>query len=146
MKELRTSIEIHAPEEKIWKILTNFSAYPEWNPFIRSLTGEVKEGGKFKVVIQPPDSGAMTFKPTCLKFSPAKELIWLGHLGIPGLFDGEHIFELSKTSTGKTLFIQRENFKGILVPLFWKQLNTKTRRGFELMNEKLKELAEKSEA
>ena len=143
MKELRTSIEIKASAEKVWKILTDFSGYPQWNPFIRSLTGEVKEGKKIKVVIQPPDSGAMTFKPLCLKFNENKELRWLGHLGIPGIFDGEHIFELTKTGEGNTVLTQRENFKGVLVPLLWKQLNTKTRKGFEMMNEKIKELAEK---
>jgi hypothetical protein len=40
-------------------------------------------------------------------------------------------------------FVQLENFRGILVPLLGRQLNTRTRRGFEPMNEKIKELAEK---
>lgn len=41
-----------------------------------------------------------------------------------------------------TRFIQRENFSGILLPMLWKQLNTKTKEGFELMNQKLKERCE----
>ena len=35
MKEIHTEIEINAPAEKIWKVLTDFAAYPEWNPFVR---------------------------------------------------------------------------------------------------------------
>ena len=36
----------------------------------------------------------MRFKPRVLKAEPNRELRWLGHLGIPGLFDGEHIFTI----------------------------------------------------
>jgi hypothetical protein len=41
-----------------------------------------------------------------------------------------------------TSLVQSENFIGLLVPVFKKQLNDSTRPGFELMNKKLKELAE----
>jgi hypothetical protein len=39
-------------------------------------------------------------------------------------------------------FIHSETFKGILVGLFKKRLENSTRKGFELMNENLKKLAE----
>ena len=142
MKKLHTEITIHAPASSVWKLLTDFEHYAQWNPFIRSIQGKVRPGSKFKVVLQPPDAKPMTFKPRCLKLEEHKEFRWLGHLFISGLFDGEHIFKLIDNGNGTTRFIQQENFKGLLVPLLWKQLNTKTRRGFEMMNEKLKELAE----
>jgi len=84
----------------------------------------------------------MTFKPKLLVVQPQKELRWLGHLFIPGLFDGEHIFELYENTDGSTTFVQREKFTGMLVSLFQKMLNTNTVAGFEAMNKKLKELAE----
>ena len=142
MKKITTEIEINAPVEKVWAVLTDFNNYPKWNPFIISIDGDIKEGKQFKVILQQPDSKPMTFKPRCLKLEKDKEFRWLGHLFIAGLFDGEHIFELQALNDGKTRFIQKENFKGLLVPLLWKQLDTKTRAGFELMNEKVKELAE----
>ncbi|MFN2374120.1 MAG: SRPBCC domain-containing protein, partial [Cyclonatronaceae bacterium] len=80
-------------------------------------------------------SKPMTFKPICLKMEENRELRWLGHLLFNGLFDGEHIFELDPMPDGGTKQVQRERFSGILVPLLWKQLNIKARRGFELMNE-----------
>ena len=142
MKQLTTEIEISAPVEKVWAILTDFEKYPQWNPFIKSVDGEVAEGATFEVTLEQPDSKPMVFKPKCLKFEKNKEFTWLGHLFMPGIFDGEHIFLLLALDEGKTKFIQKENFKGLLVPFFWKQLNTKTRAGFELMNNKLKELSE----
>ena len=143
MRKIETEIIIEADINKIWSILTDFDKYPNWNPFIKSIVGNIAEGEKFKVVLEQPDSKAMTFKPTCIDFKKNRRFSWLGHLGFPGLFDGHHIFELTDLGNGKIKFEQNENFKGLLVPLFWGQLDTKTRLGFTLMNEKLKELSEK---
>ena len=70
------------------------------------------------------------------------ELRWRGRLVLPGLFDGEHIFELVDNRNGTTTFVQREKFTGILVSFLTKMLDDNTRRGFEQMNLKLKERCE----
>ncbi len=142
MKQIFTGIEINAPVEKVWTVLTNFKEYSKWNPFITSVIGDIKEGSKFIVTLEQEDSRPMVFKPKCIKFEKNKEFKWLGHLFFSGIFDGEHAFELIKMSEEKTNFIQKESFKGLLVPFLWKQLNTKTRKGFNAMNEKIKELSE----
>ena len=142
-KELKTEILINASPEKVWSILTNFKEYPQWNPFIKSITGEVSLGKKFKAVIGFPGEG-MTFKPKVLAFKKNKEFRWKGHLFISGLFDGEHKFELVDNGNGTTTFKQSEKFGGILIPFFKKMLNTDTLNGFNAMNMKLKELAEKN--
>lgn len=85
----------------------------------------------------------MTFKPKVLTFLKNRELSWLGHLLLPGLFDGEHKFELIDNGKGTTTFIHSERFKGILVPLFKEKLNKNTKNGFIEMNKKLKELTER---
>lgn len=142
MKSIHTEIEIKAPVDKVWSILTDFEKYPEWNPFIKSIQGDIRVGSQFKAIIQLPESKAMTFKPKCLVKDDNKEFRWLGHLFIPGLFDGEHIFKMKAIEGGKTKLVQCENFKGLLLPLFWKQINTKTIQGFESMNRAIKEKAE----
>ncbi|MCB0703645.1 MAG: SRPBCC family protein, partial [Ignavibacteriae bacterium] len=60
-KQIKTSITINASKEKIWKILTDFENYPEWNSFIKSVTGEVKVGNQIQIKLQ-----GMTFKPVVL--------------------------------------------------------------------------------
>lgn len=143
MKELRTEIKIKATPEKIWNILTDFSKYPEWNPMIKSFTGNLAEEQKVTVRLEQPGSSAMTFKPTITKVAVNKEFQWQGHLLFPGLFDGEHIFQITDNKDGTCTFIHGENFKGILIPLFKKMLDNNTRRGFEMMNERLKERCER---
>jgi len=142
MRQIHTEIEIDAAPEEVWGVLTDFGRYPEWNPFITKFTGHPVEGGRFRVAIRPPGSKPMTFHPVCLTLKKSREFRWLGHLFVKGLFDGEHIFELEEMPGGKTRFIHREKFRGLLVPLLWKQLDSNTREGFETMNRKLKERVE----
>jgi Uncharacterized conserved protein len=80
----------------------------------------------------------MTFRPTVLKAEPNRELRWIGHLLIPGLFDGEHIFTIEPLGTNRVRFIQCEIYTGLLVPLFGRGLDTDTQRGFIEMNQALK--------
>jgi len=143
-KEIRTEILIQAPPEKVWAILTDFQRYPEWNPFIKSVTGEATVGKELAVLIAPPESSEMNFSPTVLVVEPNKELRWLGHFWFTGLFDGEHKFELIDNGDGTTTFKQSEEFGGILVWFFSSTLDVNTANGFKLMNQKLKELAEKN--
>lgn len=140
--ELKTAITINSTPEKVWSILTDFGNYPKWNPFVTSLTGDVKVGNKIAVRIEPPGASVNNFKPTVTAFEPNKKLSWLGVFLFRGVFDGEHIFELTDNRNGTITFIQQENFTGLLVPFFKKMLDNNTRKGFEAFNNKLKELAE----
>ena len=141
-KEIKTEILINATPENVWSVFTDFDNYPNWNPFIKSIKGEMKVGNKITARIVPPEAKGMTFKPKILTFETNKELSWIGHLFFAGLFDGKHTFELIDNENGTTTFRQSENFKGILLPLLIKQLDNNTKKGFEEMNKKLKEMAE----
>lgn len=143
-KQISTEITINATPQKVWSILTDFDNYPRWNPFIKSITGSPKVGNTITTHIEPPEGQAMTFQPKILVFEANKEFRWRGKLLIPGLFDGEHVFQLIDNGNGTTTFRQSELFYGILVPLFKKMLDTNTINGFQQMNQKLKEVTENS--
>lgn len=120
MKELKAGIMINASPEKVWQVLIDFERYPEWNPFIKSIEGKPVEGSKIVAKMEPAGGNAMTFKPVLLRVKPNEHLLWLGHLFIPGIFDGEHSFLIEGKGEGKCFFTQSEKFKGVLVPLFKK--------------------------
>lgn len=143
-KEIKTDILIQATPAAVWTVLTDFENYPKWNPFITSISGELKVGNKITARIEPPGAKGMTFKPTILALETNKKFTWLGHLWFTGLFDGEHSFELIDNGNGTTTFVQSEKFKGILVPLFKKMLDINTIKGFEAMNRALKDVAERA--
>lgn len=137
-KELITNIEIDAPAESVWKVLIDFSRYNQWNPFIRSISGEAKQGGMLEVFIQPPGGNGMTFHPVILALHPERELRWMGRLLLPGIFDGEHQFKIEPIGDNQTRFVHCEVFSGFLVPFLWSSLDKQTRQGFEEMNRALK--------
>lgn len=136
--QVYTEIVINADKKTVWSIFSDFEKYPNWNPFIKSLSGTIKVGERFQA-----DIGAFKFKPTTKVLKPEQELTWLGRLLLPGIFDGRHSFLLIQNEDGTTTFIQKETFSGILVPFMKKKLNTEIKDGFTAMNTKLKELSEK---
>ncbi|MBA2782619.1 MAG: SRPBCC domain-containing protein [Rubrobacteraceae bacterium] len=142
MKQLHSEIEIDAPAKHVWELLTDFASYPQWNPFIRSISGQPAPGERLQARLEPPGGRAMTFRPKVLTAEPNRELRWLGHLLVPGVFDGEHSFTIEALEENRVRFVQRESFKGLLVPLFARSLESNTQRGFEEMNYALKARAE----
>jgi hypothetical protein len=142
MHQIVTQIDIAASPERVWSILMDFPAYPQWNPSIRSLSGAAKPGEKLRATIQPEERRAMTFRPRVLNAANQQELRWLGHLGFPGLFDGEHYFQLTTIGNGYTRFAQGEQFSGILVGMFVSSMEAATKAGFNAMNQALKNRAE----
>jgi hypothetical protein len=141
VKTLEREIEIAASAARVWTILSDFAAYPEWNPFIRRIAGEARPGRRLEVRIEPPGARSMTFRPTVLAATPDEELRWMGHLLLPRIFDGEHQLLIAQMGDGRVRFTQREVFRGVIVP-FAGRLLAPTERGFEAMNEALKERAE----
>ena len=142
MKNIQTEILINTDITKAWDVLMNFDNYPEWNPFITSISGEPKLGSRLTVSIKPPGGKGMTFKPNILTLEANKEFRWKGKLGINGIFDGEHYFILESVDNDITKFIHGEKFSGLLVPLVGKMLD-KTQKGFQLMNESIKNECER---
>jgi hypothetical protein len=67
-----------------------------------------------------------------------RRLSWRGSLPIPGLFTGEHSFELRDDGDGSHFY---ETFSGLLVPFVGGVLDA-TEQGFRNMNDALKARAE----
>ena len=142
MKELHSEIEIDASAQRVWDILTDFASYPQWNPFIRRIRGDLEVGKRLEVRLEPPDSRGITMRPTVLRAEPNRLMRWVGHLFFPGIFDGEHTLAIHLLEGDRVRFVQHEAFKGVLVRLLARSLDKNTLRGFEEMNEALKERAE----
>lgn len=140
-KSIKTEIVINASREKVWEMLTDFKKYPDWNPFIRSISNELKEGGRLKILLQNGEN-QMAFKPKILQVQSGRSFDWMGSLFIKGLFDGHHYFEIEELSPNQVLFRHGEDFSGILSNMILKKVGESTRNGFVRMNEELKKRAE----
>ena len=140
---LHTETTIDAPPERVWQTLTNTASYPQWNPVIVRLEGNLQPGQTIEFENRGLEGRSMTFRPTILKADQYRELRWLGRLWLPRLFDGEHYFILTPTPDGKKTHLQHgENFKGLLVPFVRNWLNGEIKTGFTRINDALKTRAE----
>lgn len=138
--EIVTRIDIDATPEAVWIVLTDTNAYPDWNPFLVRMEGELVEGGVLTNTMKPSNGAAMTFRPTILKVVPARELRWLGRLALPRIFDGEHYFML-QPHEGGTRLVHGERFAGVLL---WFIDPRRFQADFEALNHALKRRVEAS--
>ena len=137
---IRTEIEIKASADIVWKALTDFVTYPEWNPFILSARGSGVVGEKLEIMIRPPDGSEFRFKSLVIERVETSSFAWRGSFLFRGLFDGTHYYRLEKTTDG-VRFEHGEAFEGVLVGVLAKLMGP-TKRGFQLMNEALKKRCE----
>ena len=98
VRQIQTSIDIVASPTRVWSVLTDFPAYGTWNPFITLIDGKPQPETQLRVTIAPPGRRPMTFRAVVLTATPRHELRWRGRLLVPGLFDGEHAFQLELLS------------------------------------------------
>lgn len=139
MKSITTAITIQANPEQVWAVLTDFSQYPRWNPFIQKITGDPILGSILENHIYLDDNKPQIFKPEIIILEENSHFAWIGKLFFKGLFDGEHHFKLTRQEDGSTQLVHEEFFTGILVGLIFSMIKEKTREGFEAMNTALAE-------
>ena len=133
-----TGIFIAASPERVWMLLTDPEAHAAWNPMMQAVKGSFTPGRRVRLTMRTPSGGTMRFRPRVLVADPGRELRWLGRLGLPRLFDGEHYFRLIPEAGG-TRLIQGERFRGLLL---WAMDVQQFRAGFEAGNAALKAMAE----
>ena len=134
---IETSTTIDASPEEVWAVLADFEAYGEWNPTLTGMSGELREGATLSF-----SNDGMDFSPTVLEVETDRLLRWEGHVGVVGVFDGEHSFTLEQQSDGRTLFTQSELFRGVAVLFMTDMLRNETAPSFHAMNAALRERVE----
>jgi len=139
MKTYHTSISINKPIDNVWKVLTDFEAYPKWNPLVGELTGDIKEGGTIKTHIIPLGK---SYYPIVLSFKKEEELIWQGVQGAKILLAGKHYYKLRSIDKNNTELLHGEYFTGILSHFLPKSLLQKMENAFVDHNEVFKKLVE----
>jgi hypothetical protein len=141
-RTIRSAIEIRAPIEIVWRTLTDFESYPDWNPHIRRVRGKPREGARLTIYSRPPGGRMIVMRPRVVTWQPPHELRWSATFIYARLFTGEHGFRLESTGPDRVRFVQDETFRGLLVPLYAKLRLARTRHGFEEVNQALRERAE----
>ncbi|SRR5579883_1022086 len=119
MKIYKVEETINASPIVIWTILTDAQKYPEWNPTVERVEGNIDLGEQIKVITKANPNQAFPVKVS--EFVPDQRMKWVG--GMPlGLFKGERTFTLKSTANDSTQFTMEEIFSGLLFPLIGKSI------------------------
>jgi hypothetical protein len=131
---ISTTVDIDAPPSRVWSVLVDLGAYPEWNPFIVEASGTVAAGERLSLRMALPGRQPMSITPRLLVVEPERELRWKGRLVVPGLFDGEHVFALTPLDGGRTRLDHSERFGGLLLPIAKGMIYDDTVASFHALN------------
>ena len=108
-RQTSVAIDIAAPAEKIWMLLTDAGKYTSWNSTIVELAGTIAPGEEVQLrSTLDPDR---TFKLRVKEFDPQSRLAW-------GDAMGTRTFTLAPIADGQTRFTMTERMGGPLFPLF----------------------------
>ena len=143
--EVRHDITINAPIEKVWETVIDFPNYNKWNSQLFYLGGTISLNEKIHLKLSVEGTTPYEFKPTISHWKDKQMFAWIAITGLPKIFDGEHFFELQDLGNGRTLLVNREEYRGIL-SLIMQQIPAMklAPKGFEKMNNELKEYIEKA--
>jgi hypothetical protein len=139
--QLMTSVDIAATPDRVWEVLTDVPAWPQWNEFITAAEGTFVVGGR--VSLQVPRLSAFlrgSLRMTVLEVAPCRRLrfgLTMARLGLPGLFSTEHTLTLAPED-GVVRLWEVAVFRGLLVPVVRRSLNRRYIPAFDATNVALK--------
>jgi demethylmenaquinone methyltransferase / 2-methoxy-6-polyprenyl-1,4-benzoquinol methylase len=113
-RRIEAQVEIEAPAERVWAVLTDFAAYPSWNPFMAEVRGEARVGATLRARLVAPRAPRLHVRLRVTKVEPSRELRWTGSRA---LVRGERVIRITPTGHGRVLLAQHTDFAGAAVPL-----------------------------
>lgn len=142
MAVYRTTFPIGAPADTVWDILTDFARYPEWNPSLPSISGELRPGGTVSITLAMPGRPSPKVKARLRDVEPGRRLTWHGNVGADWLFAGTREFLIDPQPDGTVRFTHVEDVRGALFPLFRAVMGSAIQRHHDALNDALRERAE----
>jgi uncharacterized protein YndB with AHSA1/START domain len=111
----RVEVEIAAPPEVVWDVLTRLRDWPEWNPEVKSMSfdGPIAPGSEFQW-----KAGPGTIVSTFEQVEPPRRIKWRGRTMS---INAVHEWRL-EASHGGTRVETEESFSGLIARLFRRQL------------------------
>lgn len=108
-RQTAIAIDIAAPPERVWAVLTDAGGFTEWNTTILEVSGRIAPGGT--ISIRSTLAPKRTFKLKVKDFEPPTRLSW-------GDAMGTRVYSLAPSLQGGTRFSMSEKIGGPLFPLF----------------------------
>ncbi len=139
MRQTYTDIMINATPEQVWDVATNFESFPDWNPFLKRVDGDLKPGSTLDV---EADTGGKVerMRATVLTSDRPREMRW-NIRKARGLFNTEYVLAIRPTRDESVRLIQQCTFTGLLTPMMSGVIDGMT-KGCDAMGEAVRSQVE----
>jgi hypothetical protein len=145
MPQIVTAIDIDAPIERVWTVLSDTAGWDSWNPLMKGVKGALRVGEKLSIKFSL-DGRVLPISVELEDVKPNERIAWVGPTLKPArfVFSGRHYFELKKLDGGRTRLIHGEQFRGLIpdAEWFWPKAEPKIEPAYVAFNEALKRRVE----
>ena len=135
------SVEIDAPAQLVWQVLTDVDSYGEWNPFVLECRTTLEPGSPIdmKVRLVGPPRRQREF---IRSHTPGHEFSYCMKPAPLGLLSSERSHTLTPLADGRTRYDSHFQLNGPLAPVVSGLLGSALRTGFTGMTDAVKLRAE----
>ncbi|MGH8538991.1 MAG: SRPBCC domain-containing protein [Stenotrophobium sp.] len=142
---IEKTLDIDAPAELVWEVITDLKRYPEWNPFMRECSTTFKPGAPIDMKVQ------LMAKPQpqrewVLEYVEGKRFAYNMKPVPGGTLSSFRSHEVEALPGGRTRYRSYFYLKGWLMPVVRGLLGARLEKGFEGMTQGIKLRAEKFRA
>jgi hypothetical protein len=139
---VRAEIEIDAPTERIFDILTDLDSYPEWNPFTPRVESTLRPGDPVHLWVRLRSERLSHRVEVVSRNERPSHLCW-GMTMVAGfVLRAERCQTLIRIDERRTRFVNEDVLSGWLEPIVMRFFGTAMQRGFESVATALKKRAE----
>lgn len=138
----RSELVVRASRRRIWEVLTDFPAYPDWNPLLREVHGEAQGGRSLNVRLAGFGHRGRNLWPDVLSANRERELCLALAILPAGLLDANWRVALIREAGGHCRIAQRVRCSGWLARWYAPRLARTLKPALAAMNEALRLRAE----
>lgn len=136
------SVEIEAPVEVVWRVLTDFAAYGEWNRFTPSVECSGVPGSPVVLEVCFPGAKPRRQVEVLNVFEAPRRLAWGMHLLAAPVLVANRYQLLEPLGPARTRYTSTDYLSGLLAPVVRRLYEEPMRAGFALAAAGLKERIE----
>jgi hypothetical protein len=135
-------IGVAAPPLVVWDVIKDIEGWPAWNPIYTAAKGRLGYGEQLKLTCELPDQPApLDVLATVTEWVPEEQILWTTKSKY-GLVRTTRYIEIDKLTETACIFANGELIEGFLAKSRARAFGRSMYKGFELMGEKVKAIAE----
>lgn len=139
--EINHDLEVNAPAETVWQVITDFDKYPEWNPFLEACESTLKPGDPIHVTVH---LGKQVRRETeyIIECTPGKGFAYRMKPPPLGMLRSRRSHEIVPIDDQRCTYRSRFRLEGWLAPVVQAFMGKHLLAGFNGMSEGIRMRAE----